>query len=90
MTGIPARDPLSIVRMFGLYGQFLLFFIAHRSTLSTLGWDDIDTDKAEFLKANIAEQTRVLVFEVPSLIGAPSCPPLPPSPAFSSPFCSGP
>jgi len=86
MTGIPARDPLSIVRMFSLYGQFLLFFIAHRSTLATLGWDDIDTDKAEFLKAAL----RVLVFEVPSLIGAPSCPPLPPSPAFSSPFCSGP
>jgi AcrR family transcriptional regulator len=61
ITGIPACDPLTVVRMFSLYGQFLLFFIARRSTLTTLGWDDIDTSKAEFLKANIAEQTRVLL-----------------------------
>ncbi|SDD47768.1 CerR family C-terminal domain-containing protein [Paraburkholderia lycopersici] len=61
ITGMPARDPLTVVRMFSLYGQFLLFFIARRSTLSMLGWDDIDAAKAEFLKSSIAEQTRVLL-----------------------------
>jgi len=61
ITGVPAHDPLTIVRMFSLYGQFLLFYIARRSTLAMLDWDDIDAEKAEFLKSNIAEQTRVLL-----------------------------
>lgn len=62
ITGIPAHDPLTIVRMFSLYGQFLLFYIARRSTLAMLEWDDIDAEKAEFLKSNVAEQTRVLLW----------------------------
>jgi TetR/AcrR family transcriptional regulator, regulator of cefoperazone and chloramphenicol sensitivity len=61
ITGMPAHDPLTIVRMFSLYGQFLLFFIARGSTLSMLEWDDIDAEKAEFLKSSISEQTRVLL-----------------------------
>ncbi|MCP3705477.1 CerR family C-terminal domain-containing protein [Paraburkholderia sp. CNPSo 3274] len=61
ITGMPADDPLTVVRMFSLYGQFLLFFIARRSTLTMLGWDDIDRTKADFLKQSIAEQTRVLL-----------------------------
>jgi len=54
-------DPLTVVRMFSLYGQFLLFHIARASTLSMLEWDDINSERAEFLKANIGEQTRVLL-----------------------------
>jgi TetR/AcrR family transcriptional regulator, regulator of cefoperazone and chloramphenicol sensitivity len=61
ITGLPEDDPLTVVRMFSLYGQFLLFHIARGSALSTLGWDDIDSEKAEFLKASIGEQTRVLL-----------------------------
>jgi TetR/AcrR family transcriptional regulator, regulator of cefoperazone and chloramphenicol sensitivity len=61
ITGLPAHDPLTIVRMFSLYGQFLLFFLARRSTLVMLEWDDIDAAKAEFLKSSITEQTRVLL-----------------------------
>jgi AcrR family transcriptional regulator len=61
ITGIPATDPRTVVRMFSLYGQFLLFYIARRSTLAMLDWDDIDAEKAEFLKESVAEQTRVLL-----------------------------
>lgn len=61
ISGKPEDDPLNVVRMFSLYGQFLVFHIARASTLSILGWDDITSEKAEFLKANIGEQTRVLL-----------------------------
>ncbi|TAM04449.1 MAG: DUF1956 domain-containing protein [Paraburkholderia sp.] len=61
ITGVPADDPLTVVRMFSLYGQFLLFHVARRSTLALLQWDDIDAEKAEFVKTNIREQTRVLL-----------------------------
>lgn len=61
ITGLREDDPLTMVRMFSLYGQFLMFHIARGSALSSLGWDDIDREKAEFLKANIGEQTRVLL-----------------------------
>ena len=61
ITGLSADDPLTIVRMFSLYGQFLLFYVARQSTLTMLEWKDIDAEKAEFLKANIGEQTRVLL-----------------------------
>jgi TetR/AcrR family transcriptional regulator, regulator of cefoperazone and chloramphenicol sensitivity len=61
ITGENPDDPLTVVRMFSLYGQFLLFYIARRSTLAMLDWADIDEQKAEFLKASIGEQTRVLL-----------------------------
>lgn len=61
ITGTPAQDPITVVRMFSLYGQFLLFHLARRSTLAMLGWQDIDAKNAEFLKSSIAEQTRMLL-----------------------------
>ncbi|WP_321782740.1 CerR family C-terminal domain-containing protein [Paraburkholderia sp. J94] len=61
ISGTSADDPLTVMRMLSLYGQFLMFYIARRATLTTLKWDDIDAEKAEFLKANVADQTRVLL-----------------------------
>jgi TetR/AcrR family transcriptional regulator, regulator of cefoperazone and chloramphenicol sensitivity len=61
ISNIREDDPVTIVRMFSLYGQFFLFFIARKSTLSILGWDDIDEEKAAYLKVNVGEQTRVLL-----------------------------
>jgi TetR/AcrR family transcriptional regulator, regulator of cefoperazone and chloramphenicol sensitivity len=61
MTGTAADDPRTAVRMLSLYGQFMLFHIARRSTLAMLQWDDIDAARAEFVKANIREQTRLLL-----------------------------
>jgi TetR/AcrR family transcriptional regulator, regulator of cefoperazone and chloramphenicol sensitivity len=61
ITNIREDDPVTVVRMFSLYGQFFLFFIARKSTLSILGWDDIDEEKAAHLKVNFGEQTRILL-----------------------------
>lgn len=61
ITGTQADDTLTAVRMFSLYGQLLVFHIARRSALTTLAWDEIDRERAEFLKASVCEQTRVLL-----------------------------
>ncbi|NIE67797.1 CerR family C-terminal domain-containing protein [Burkholderia sp. Ax-1719] len=61
ITGSRADDTLTTVRMFSLYGQLLVFHIARRSALTTLEWNEIDREKAEFLKASVCEQTRVLL-----------------------------
>lgn len=61
ITGTPEDDPLTVVRTFSLYGQFLIFHVARESTFSLLGWHEIDSEKGAFLKATIGEQTRVLL-----------------------------
>ncbi len=61
ISNIREDDPRTIVRMFSLYGQFLLFFLAHGSALSALRWVDIDREKAEFLGEHIGKQTRLLL-----------------------------
>jgi TetR/AcrR family transcriptional regulator, regulator of cefoperazone and chloramphenicol sensitivity len=61
MTGTPTDDPRTGVRMLTLYGQFLLFHIARRSTLAMLQWDDIDAERAEFVKTTVREQTQLLL-----------------------------
>jgi TetR/AcrR family transcriptional regulator, regulator of cefoperazone and chloramphenicol sensitivity len=61
MTGTPTDDPRTGVRMLTLYGQFLLFHIARRSTLAMLQWDDIDVERAEFVKTTVREQTQLLL-----------------------------
>ncbi|WP_322045368.1 CerR family C-terminal domain-containing protein [Paraburkholderia sp. J67] len=61
IAGMSEDDPLTVVRTFSLYGQFLLFHFARESTLSMLEWREIDVEKAAFLKAAIGDQTRVLL-----------------------------
>lgn len=61
ITGIAADDPLTLVRMLSLHGQLLYFHVAHNMTMKMLGWDDIDDDKAAFLKGNMRAQSRLLL-----------------------------
>jgi AcrR family transcriptional regulator len=61
ITQLPEDDPLAVVRMFSLFGQFMPFHFARESTLSMLGWSEIDGDRIAYLKACIGEQTRVLL-----------------------------
>jgi TetR/AcrR family transcriptional regulator, regulator of cefoperazone and chloramphenicol sensitivity len=61
ISGRPADDPVTLIRTFSLHGQMVVFHVAHRSTLSLLGWSSIDAEKAELLKATIREQTRTLL-----------------------------
>ncbi|EEA02590.1 transcriptional regulator, TetR family [Burkholderia sp. H160] len=61
ITGKPETDPVTAVRMISLFGQFLAFHVHRESTLSTLGWSNIDGQNAEFVKANVSAQTRALL-----------------------------
>jgi AcrR family transcriptional regulator len=61
ITGLAADDPVTLIRMISLHGQLLLFHVAPRSTLTLLGWSEIDAEKGELLKATVREQTRVLL-----------------------------
>ncbi|MFM0594942.1 CerR family C-terminal domain-containing protein [Paraburkholderia dilworthii] len=61
ITGRAANDPLTLIRSFSLHGQLVIFHVAHRSTLSMLGWKSIDAEKAEQLKSAVRDQTRTLL-----------------------------
>lgn len=61
ISGRAADDPVTIIRTFSLLGQLVIFHVAHRSTLSVLGWKSIDAEKAELLKSTVREQTRTLL-----------------------------
>lgn len=61
ITGVPAGDPLTLVRMLSLHGQLLFFHAAQNTTMQLLGWDDIDDEKAAFLKRNMRAQSRLLL-----------------------------
>jgi AcrR family transcriptional regulator len=61
ISGRAADDPITLIRTFSLHGQLVIFHVAHRSTLSLLGWKSIDAQRAEQLKSTIREQTRTLL-----------------------------
>jgi AcrR family transcriptional regulator len=61
LTGLPAEDQLTQVRMLTMHGQIMVFHIAHKSTLSSLRWDRIDEERLAFLKKVVRDQTRVLI-----------------------------
>ncbi|MFM0500801.1 CerR family C-terminal domain-containing protein [Paraburkholderia caffeinilytica] len=61
ISGRPADDPTTLIRTFSLHGQLMIFHIAHRATLSMLGWKSIDAEKAQQLKSTIRRQTRTLL-----------------------------
>lgn len=61
LTGLPANDSLTLVRLMTLHGQIMVFHIAHKSMLSNLGWDGFNAERLEFLKKTVRAQTRVLI-----------------------------
>ncbi|RFU48508.1 CerR family C-terminal domain-containing protein [Paraburkholderia sp. DHOC27] len=61
ISGRPADDPITLIRSFSLHGQLVIFHVAHRSTLTVLGWKSIDAEKAKLLKSIVREQTRTLL-----------------------------
>jgi AcrR family transcriptional regulator len=61
ITGCAVDDPITLIRMFSLHGQLLMFHVAPRTTLALLGWKEIDAEKGELLKATVREQTRMLL-----------------------------
>jgi len=61
LTGTPAKDTLTLIRVMTLRGQLMVFHIAHKSTLSSLGWDEINAERLAFLKKTVRSQTRTLI-----------------------------
>lgn len=61
ITGVAASDRLTRVRMLSLHGQLLFFHVAQNTTMRLLDWDDIDDEKAAFLKENMRAQSRLLL-----------------------------
>jgi TetR/AcrR family transcriptional regulator, regulator of cefoperazone and chloramphenicol sensitivity len=61
ICGRPADDTVTLIRNFSLLGQLVIFHVAHRSTLSMLGWESIDAEKVDLLKSTVREQTRTLL-----------------------------
>jgi AcrR family transcriptional regulator len=60
ITGLAADDPLTTVRIMMLHGQLMVFHAAQKSTLSSLGWDQISAERLEFLKKTVRANARVL------------------------------
>ncbi|MCX4161864.1 MULTISPECIES: CerR family C-terminal domain-containing protein [Paraburkholderia] len=61
ISGRAVDDPITLIRMFSLHGQMVIFHVAHRTTLTLLNWETFDADNAAVLKATVADQTRMLL-----------------------------
>ncbi|WP_144109569.1 CerR family C-terminal domain-containing protein [Paraburkholderia sp. BCC1886] len=61
ISGQPGNDPVTVIRAFSLHGQLLVFHIAHRTTLTLLGWESMNAKNAELIKSTVRAQTRLLL-----------------------------
>ncbi len=61
ICGTAPSDPLTIVRLIALNGQFALFHIAPRNVLALFGWTSMDAEKLDFVKKTIFSNTRALL-----------------------------
>jgi hypothetical protein len=61
IAGTTIDDPKTMVRVFTLHGQLLIFHTAKRGALSLLGWQEMDATRAELVKETVREQTRTLL-----------------------------
>lgn len=61
IAGTPAHDPVTVLRLLSLHGQFMAFHLAPRSVMTLLGWSQIDEEKIELVKQTIFTNTRSLL-----------------------------
>ncbi|TAM51890.1 MAG: DUF1956 domain-containing protein [Paraburkholderia sp.] len=61
ICGTAADDPLTILRLLALHGQFMSFHMAPRSVMTLLGWSKIDAEKIELVKQTVFANTRALL-----------------------------
>lgn len=61
ISGAAPGDPRTLVRVFTLHGQLMIFHTAKRGALSLLGWQEIDAERAALVKATVREQTLTLL-----------------------------
>jgi AcrR family transcriptional regulator len=61
ISGAAPNDPKTLVRVFTLHGQLMIFHTAKRGALSLLGWQEIDAERAALVKETVREQSRTLL-----------------------------
>ena len=61
LSGRPADDPLTLLRLMTAHGQLMVFHVVPRTALQTLGWSSLDAQHLEFLKRTVRSQTRALI-----------------------------
>lgn len=61
ICGTAPTDPLTVVRLIALNGQFALFHMAPRTVLTLFGWEAFDAEKLAFVKQTIFSNTRALL-----------------------------
>jgi AcrR family transcriptional regulator len=61
ISGAAPDDPKTMVRVFTLHGQLMIFHTAKRGALSLLGWQEIDAERAALVKETVREQSRTLL-----------------------------
>jgi AcrR family transcriptional regulator len=61
ITDTAVDDPITMTRMLCLQGQLLIFYAAPSATSALLGWEVIDAEQGELVKAVVHAQTRVLL-----------------------------
>ncbi len=61
ISGRPADDPETLLRMMAMNGQLKACHIGRRDMLACLGWDDISPEQGRLIKAVIVDQIRLLL-----------------------------
>ncbi|HSI48583.1 MAG TPA: CerR family C-terminal domain-containing protein [Ideonella sp.] len=61
LSGRPANDPLTLLRMMTAQGQLLVFHVVPKTALQSLGWVQLDGEHLALLKQTVRDQTRALI-----------------------------
>ena len=61
VSGRPADDPETLLRMLCMNGQLKACHIGRRDMLACLGWDEITLEQGRLIKAVIVDQIRLLL-----------------------------
>ena len=61
ISGRPAEDPETLLRMMAMNGQLKACHIGRRDMLACLGWDEITLEHGRLIKAVIVDQIRLLL-----------------------------
>lgn len=61
LTGLPADDERTLIRMFVLNSQGMVFRVLRQQVLGTLGWDSVDRERMEKVREVLLSQTRLML-----------------------------
>ena len=61
ISGRPAEDPETLLRMMAMNGQLKACHIGRRDMLACLGWDEITLEQGRLIKTVIVDQIRLLL-----------------------------